>query len=83
MTIATILSVVFNLLIHGDHTYKAIWTLDIGGQLELWVEDGDNHNIFAVVVIMIEYCWARFKSYNLPSLTPIKFSHAALYEGAN
>jgi len=30
MATATILSTVFNLVTHGDHTYKAIWTLDIG-----------------------------------------------------
>jgi len=35
MTTATILSVVFNFVICGDHTNKAIWMLDIGGQLEL------------------------------------------------
>jgi len=45
----------FNFVVHGDHTYKAIWILDIGGHLELWVKDGDNHNTFAVVVIMTEY----------------------------
>jgi len=71
MTTATILSVVFNFVMHGDHTYKAIWTLDIGGHSELLVKDGDDHDTFAVVVIMIEYnCWACFESYNLPSLTP-------------
>jgi len=36
------------LLIQRDHTYRAIWTLDIG-----W--DGDNHDIFVVVVIITEY----------------------------
>jgi len=51
MTTVTILSVVFN-FIHGDHTYKAIWMIDIGGHSELWVED--DHDTFAVV-IMIEY----------------------------
>jgi len=55
MTTATILSAVFNFIIHGDHTYKAIWTLDKGGHSELWVKDGDNHNTFAVVLIMTEY----------------------------
>ena len=40
---------------HGDHTYKAIWMLDIGGHSELWVKDGDNHDTFAVVVIMTDY----------------------------
>jgi len=52
--IATILSIVFNFVAHGNHTYKAIWTLDIGGYLELWVKDGDNHYTFAVVD-MTEY----------------------------
>jgi len=55
MTTATILSIVFNFIRHGDHTYKAIWMLDIGGHSELWVKDGDNHNTFAVVVNMTEY----------------------------
>jgi len=27
------------------------------------------------------YCWRYFESYNLPSLTPIKFAHAALFKG--
>jgi len=54
MTAATILSIVFNFVTRGDHTYKAIWMLDIGGHSELWVKDGDDHNTFAVVVIMIE-----------------------------
>jgi len=40
--------------VHGDHTYKTIWMLDIGGHLELWVKNGDNHDTFAVVVIMTE-----------------------------
>jgi len=55
MTTATILSIVFNFVAHGDHTYKAVWTLDIGGHSELWVKDGDDHDTFAVVVIMTEY----------------------------
>jgi len=55
MTTATILSIVFNFVTHGDHTYKAIWTLDIGGHSELGGKDGDNHDTFAVVVIMTEY----------------------------
>jgi len=55
MTTATILSIVFNFVTHGDHIYKAIWKLDIGGHSELWVKNRDNHNTFAVVVIMIEY----------------------------
>jgi len=54
MTAATILSIVFNFVTRGDHTYKAIWMLNIDGHLELWVKDGDDHNIFAVVVIMTE-----------------------------
>ena len=29
--------------------------LNIGGHSELWVEDGDNHDTFAVVVNMTEY----------------------------
>jgi len=37
------------------HTRLYIWTLDIGGHSELWVEDGDNHDAFAVFVIMTEY----------------------------
>jgi len=52
MTIATILSIVFNFVTHGDYTYKAMWTLNIGGHTELWVKVGDNHNTFAVVVNM-------------------------------
>jgi len=55
MTTATFLSIVFNFVTCGDHTYKAIWTLDIGGHSELWVKDGDNHDTFVVVVIMAEY----------------------------
>jgi len=55
MTTATILSIVFNFVTCGDHTYRAIWTLDMDGHSELWVNDGDNHDTFAVVVIMIEY----------------------------
>jgi len=55
MTTATILSIVFSFVAHEDHTYKAIWMLDIGGHLELWVRDGDDHDTFAVVVIMTEY----------------------------
>jgi len=55
MATATILSTVSNFVTCGDHTYKAIWTLDIGGHLELWVKDGDDHNTFAVVVTMTEY----------------------------
>ena len=58
--------------------------LNIGGKLELWVGDGDNRKTFVVVVIMIKYIVGHMfkKSYNLPSLTPRKFSHVALYEGA-
>jgi len=48
MTTATILSIAFNFVACEDHTYKAIWTLDIGGHLELWAN-------FAIVVIMTEY----------------------------
>jgi len=55
MTTTTILSIVFNFVIGGDHTYQAIWMLNIGGHLELWVKDGDNHDTFAIVVIMTEY----------------------------
>jgi len=55
MTTATILSIVFNFVAHGDHTYKAIWTLDIDGHSELWNKDRDDHDTFAVVVIMTEY----------------------------
>jgi len=55
MTTATILSIVFNFVTCGDHTYKDISMLDIGGHSELWVKDGDDHDIFAVVVIMTEY----------------------------
>ena len=29
--------------------------LNIGGYSELWVEDGDDHDTFAVVVILSEY----------------------------
>jgi len=50
-----ILSIVFNFVTRGDHTYKAIWTLGIDGHSELWVKDRDNHNTFVVVVIMTEY----------------------------
>jgi len=49
-----ILSIVFNFVTRGDHTYKAIWMLNIGRHSELWVKDGDDHNTFAVVVIMTE-----------------------------
>ena len=56
MTTATILSIFFSFVTHGDHTYKAIWTFDIGGHSELWVKDGDNHDTCAVVIIMTEYC---------------------------
>jgi len=45
----------FNFVTRGDHTYKAIWMLDIGGHSKLWVKDGNNHDTFAVVVIVIEY----------------------------
>ena len=55
MTAARILSIVFNFVTHGDHTYKAIWTLDIGGHSEMWVNNGDDHDTFAVVVIMTEH----------------------------
>jgi len=41
MTTATILSIVFNFVAHGDN---------IQGYM-----NGDNHNTFAVVVIMTEY----------------------------
>jgi len=51
MTAATILSIVFNFVTHDNHTYKAIWTFDIGGHLELWVKDGDDHDTFTVVVM--------------------------------
>jgi len=40
MATAIILSTVFNFVTCGDHTYKAIWMLDIGGHLELWVKNG-------------------------------------------
>jgi len=66
MTTATILLIVFNFVTRGDHTYKAIWTLDICGHSELWVKDGYNHDTFVVVVIMTVYSWACFESYNLP-----------------
>jgi len=55
MTAATILSIIFNFVTHGDHVYKAIWTLDIGGHSELWVKDGDDHDTFVVVVIMTKH----------------------------
>jgi len=55
MVTATILSTVFNFVTGGDHTYKAIWMLDMGGHLKLWVKDVDNHDTFSVVVIMTEY----------------------------
>jgi len=71
MTTATILSIFFNFVTRGDHTYKAIWMLDIGGHSELWVKDGDNPNTFVVVVIMTEYIVGHvLNAYNLPSLTP-------------
>jgi len=58
MTTATILSIVFNFVARGDHTCKAIWTLDIGGHLELWAKDGDDYNTFMLAmyigVIMTE-----------------------------
>jgi len=39
-------------------SYKAIWMLDIGGHLELWVKDVDNHNTFAAVVnILLGTFW--------------------------
>jgi len=50
---------VFNFVICGDHTYKAIWMLDIGGHLELWVKNGNNHDTFTVVVIMTEYIFGN------------------------
>jgi len=55
MATATILSTAFNFITCGDHTYKAIWMLDIGGHSKLWVKDVDNHDTFVVVVIMTEY----------------------------
>ena len=55
MKTATILSIVFNFVARGDHTYKAIWMLNIGGHLELWAKDGSDHDTFAVVIIMTEY----------------------------
>ena len=33
---AAILSFVFNSVIHGFHTYKAIWTLDIRIKIRKW-----------------------------------------------
>jgi len=45
MATAATFSVVFNYLIHGDHTYKVICMLNTSGQLKLWVEDEGNHNI--------------------------------------
>jgi len=64
MTTATILSTVFNFVTCGDHTYKAIWTLDTGGHSELWVKYWDNHDTFAVL-IMTEYIVGHvFKAIN-------------------
>jgi len=60
MTTATILSIVFNFVTHGDHIYKAIWMLNIGGHSELWIKDGDNHDTFAVVVNMTESLLGTF-----------------------
>jgi len=43
-------------------SYNAIWMFDIGGHPELWVEDRDDHNTFAVAVIITEYiAWHVFK----------------------
>jgi len=64
MTTATILSIVFNFVAHGDHTYKVIWMLDIGGHLELWVKDGDDHKTFVVVVIMTDYVVLKAITYH-------------------
>jgi len=55
MTTVTILSIVFNFLACGDHTYNAIQMLYIGGHSELWVKDGDNHDTIAVLIIMTEH----------------------------
>jgi len=59
MATATILSTVFNFVTCEDHTYKAIWMLDIGGHLELWVKGGGDHDTFAVVVTMTDYIVAH------------------------
>jgi len=82
MTITTILSIIFNFVTRGDHTYKAIWTLDIGGDLELWVKDGDNHDTFVVVVIMTEYIVGHILEAITYHHLLLKFVHAALFEGA-
>ena len=59
-------------LIHGDHTYKPIWMFDTGGHLKLWVEDGEEHNTYVVVVIMIEYTVEC-------ALKAITFHHSLLF----
>jgi len=81
MTTATILSIVFNFVTRGDHIYKAIWTLDIGGHSELWVKDGDNHNTFVVVVIMTEYIIGHILKAITYHHLLLKIVHAALFEG--
>jgi len=45
-------STVFNFVTHRDHTYK---NARYGWALELWVKDEDDHDTFAVVIIMTEY----------------------------
>jgi len=84
MATATILSIIFNFVTCGDHTYKAIWMLNIGGHSEPWVKDGDNHNTFAIVFIMTEctvgYVLKAITYHHL--LLKICTVHAVLFKGA-
>jgi len=82
MTTATILSTVFTFVTREGHTYKAIWTLNIDGHSELWVKDGENHDTFAVVVIMAEYIVGHILKVITYHHLLLKFSNAALFKGA-
>jgi len=83
MTATTILSIVFNFVTREDHTYKAIWTFDISGHLELWVKDGDDHDTFVVrvVVIMTEHIVGHILKVITYHHLLLKIVHAALFEG--
>ena len=51
MAAAAILSVTFNSVIREYHVYKTIWTPIIGETLELQLDEGNDHDRFAVAVI--------------------------------
>jgi len=51
------------------------------GHSELWVKDGDNHDTFAVVVIMTEYIIGHILKAITYYYLLLKNVHAALFEG--